>query len=130
MKRVVVGKAELIPFPRQVFPTRTIFPKMFPVPVVCSDFCGKVDRCNLRENGFSDLCKYRHKLGKLVMPVDLRWSVRFNMKKDLEKGPGEGDCWEKIRGFKACSGWLFDIRILPVSSFIEQEKLSSKSSLE
>jgi hypothetical protein len=84
MKRVVVGKAELIPLPRQAFPKRTIFPKRFPVPVICSEFCGKVDRCNLSENGFSDLCRYHRKLGKLVMPVNIKWSVRFNQKKDQE----------------------------------------------
>lgn len=84
MKRVVVGKAELISLPRQEFPTRTIFPRKFPEPIVCSEFCGKVERCNLTEKGFSDLCKYHHKLGKLVMPVDIKWSVRFNLKKDQE----------------------------------------------
>jgi hypothetical protein len=84
MKRVVTGHALLIPLERREFPTKTIFPKKFPLPVVCSDFCGKVDRCNLRENGFSDLCKYHHKLGKLVMPVNIKWSARFNLEKDQE----------------------------------------------
>ena len=84
MKRVVTGHALLIPLERREFPSKTVFPRKFPVPVVCSDFCGKDDRCNLRENGFSDLCRYRHKLGKLVMRVDLKWSARFNMRKDQE----------------------------------------------
>ncbi len=84
IKRVVAGHALLIPLERQEFPTRTIFPKKFPVPVVCSEFCGKVDRCNLLEDGFSDLCRYHSKLGKLVMPINVKWSIRFNMKKDQE----------------------------------------------
>lgn len=84
MKRVVVGKAELIPLPRQELPTQTIFPCKFPVPVVCSEFCGKVDLCKLRENGFDDLCMHHHKLSKLVMPVNIKWSIRFNIKKDQE----------------------------------------------
>ncbi len=84
MKRVVAGHALLIPLERREFPSKTVFPRKFPVPVVCSDFCGKDDRCNLRENGFSDLCRYHHKLGKLVMRVDLKWSARFNMRKDQE----------------------------------------------
>ncbi len=79
-KRIVT----LVKMPRFEGKQVTIFPKKFPVPVVCSEFCGKVENCKLRENGFSDLCKYHHKLGKLVMPVDLKWSVRFNMKKDQE----------------------------------------------
>jgi hypothetical protein len=74
----------LVSLPRFEGKQVTIFPRKFPVPVVCSEFCGKVDRCNLRENGFNDLCKYHHKLGKLVMPVDFKWSVRYNMKKDHE----------------------------------------------
>jgi hypothetical protein len=84
MKRLVAGHALLIPLERREFPTKTVFPKKFPVPIVCSDFCSKDDRCNLRENGFSDLCRYRHKLGKLVMPVNVKWSVRFNIRKDQE----------------------------------------------
>jgi len=84
MKRVVAGHALLIPLERQEFPSKTIFPEKFPVPVVCSEFCGKDDRCNLRENGFSDLCRYRHKLGKLVMPVNIKWFVRYNIRKDQE----------------------------------------------
>ncbi len=84
MKRVVTGQALLIPLERKEFPAKTVFPGKFPVPVVCSDFCGKDGRCKLRENGFSDLCRYRHKLGKLVMPVGLKWSARFNMRKDQE----------------------------------------------
>lgn len=84
MKRIVTGHALLIPLERRDFPARTVFPRKFPMPVVCSDFCGKDERCNLRENGFSDLCRYRHKLGKLVMPVDLKWSVRFNIRIDQE----------------------------------------------
>ncbi len=58
--------SEVIALERKEFPTRSIFPEKFPVPVVCSEFCGKVDRCNLRENGFSDLCKHNHLLGTLV----------------------------------------------------------------
>jgi hypothetical protein len=84
MKRVVAGHALLIPLERREFPAKTVFPKKFPVPVVCSEFCGKDHRCNLRENGFSDLCRYRHKLGKLVMPVNGKWYVRFNIRKDQE----------------------------------------------
>ncbi len=76
--------SEVIALERKEFPARTIFPEKFPVPIVCSEFCGKVDRCRLRENGFYDLCMHHHKLGKLVMPVNIKWSVRFNIKKDLE----------------------------------------------
>jgi hypothetical protein len=74
----------LVTMPRFEGKNVTIYPRKFPVPVVCSEFCGKVERCNLHENGFSDLCKHHHKLGKLVMPVDIKWSVRFNIKKNLE----------------------------------------------
>ena len=84
IKRVVTGHALLIPLERKEFPTKTVFPRKFPMPVVCSEFCGKDDRCKLRENGFSDLCRYRHKLGKLVMPVNVKWFVQFNLKKDQE----------------------------------------------
>ena len=84
MKRKVVGHAMLIAMERKEFPVKTVFPQKFPVPVVCSEYCEKVKRCNLRGSGFEDLCKYHHKLGKLVMPVDIKWSVRFNMQKDLE----------------------------------------------
>lgn len=84
MKRVVAGHALLIPMEHQEFPSKTIFPEKFPVPIVCSEFCGKVNQCNLRENGFSDLCKHSDKLGKLVMPVDIKWSIRFNLKKYRE----------------------------------------------
>ncbi len=84
IKRVVTGHALLIPLERREFPTKTVFPRKFPMPVVCSEFCGKDDRCNLRENGFSDLCRYHHKLGKLVVPVNVKWFVRFNLKKDQE----------------------------------------------
>ncbi|NJD78257.1 MAG: hypothetical protein FIB08_14390 [Candidatus Methanoperedens sp.] len=75
---------EVITLERQKFQDKTIYPKGFPVPVVCSDFCDKVNRCNLRGSGFEDLCKHHNKLGKLVYPVDIKWSVRFNMQKDLE----------------------------------------------
>jgi hypothetical protein len=84
MKRKVVGHAFLIALERHEFPTRTIFPQKFPVPIVCSEFCGKAAKCNLRESGFGDLCKYHGKHGKLVMPVDIKWSVRFNYRMDQE----------------------------------------------
>jgi hypothetical protein len=84
MKRKVVGHALLIPMERQEFPSKTVFPQKFPVPVMCAEFCDKVSRCNLRGSGFDDLCKNHHKLGKLVHPVDVKWSVRFNMKKNFE----------------------------------------------
>ncbi len=74
----------LVKMPRFEGKNVTIYPKKFPVPVVCLEFCGKVECCNLRENGFSDLCKHHRKLGKLVMPIDLKWSVRFNLNKDKE----------------------------------------------
>jgi hypothetical protein len=74
----------LVKMPRFEGKNVTVYPKKFPVPVVCSEFCDKVECCNLRGNGFSDLCKYHSKLGKLVMPVDIKWSVRFNVNKDKE----------------------------------------------
>jgi hypothetical protein len=61
-KRIVT----LVKMPRFEGKQVTIFPRKFPVPVICSELCGKVDRCNLRENGFSDLCKHSHLLGTLV----------------------------------------------------------------
>ncbi|MGB8216241.1 MAG: hypothetical protein WCE94_02975 [Candidatus Methanoperedens sp.] len=75
---------EVIILERQKFKDKTIYPKGFPIPVVCAEFCENVKRCNLRGSGFDDLCKYHHKLGKLVHPVDVKWSVRFNMQKDFE----------------------------------------------
>ncbi|CAG0982169.1 MAG: hypothetical protein OIN86_09930 [Candidatus Methanoperedens sp.] len=75
---------EVISLERQEFSQKTIYPKGFPIPVVCGEFCDKVSRCNLRGSGCEDLCKNHHKLGKLVHPVDIKWSVRFNMKKDFE----------------------------------------------
>ncbi len=75
---------EVITLERQKFQNRTIYPKNFPVPIMCSEFCGKVNQCNLVHTQFDDLCKYHHKLGKLVVPVSIKWSVRFNMKMDFE----------------------------------------------
>ncbi len=35
------------------------------------------------------------------------------------------DWWAKICSFGACSGWLFEVRVIPVSSFgVVQERLS------
>jgi hypothetical protein len=76
---------EVITLERQKFKDKTIYPKGFPIPVVCAEFCENVKKCNLRGSGFDDLCKYRHKIGKLVHPVDVKWSVRFNMQKDYEQ---------------------------------------------
>jgi hypothetical protein len=78
MKRKVAGHALLIPLERQEFPTKTVFPKKFSLPIVCSEFCDKINRCNLRENGFSDLCKHSHLLGTLVKasPVKFRRHAR------------------------------------------------------
>jgi len=75
MKKVVVGHAELIPLERQEFPTKTIFPPEFPAPVICREFCDKHSKCHLREEGIGDLCKSHDKFGKLVHPVDLKWSA-------------------------------------------------------
>ncbi|HWR26656.1 MAG TPA: hypothetical protein VN316_02140 [candidate division Zixibacteria bacterium] len=75
---------EISALERQKFQDKTIYPAGFPVPVVCGEFCNKVKRCNLRGSGFDDLCEYHHKLGKLVKPVDIKWSVRFNMDRDFK----------------------------------------------
>jgi len=68
---------------RQEFPVRTIgSPDMRPL--VCREFCDKSKSCKLIENGFPDLCRHRSKHGKLVRPVNLRWSAKFNRMKDDE----------------------------------------------
>jgi len=85
MKKVVVGHAELIPLERQEFPTKTIFPPEFPVPVVCQEFCDKHSKCHLREEGISDLCKNHNKFGKLVHPVNLKWSAWNEFRTRLPK---------------------------------------------
>ncbi len=36
------------------------------------------------------------------------------------------DWWAKIRSFGACSGWLFEVRVIPVCSFSVPERLSRK----
>lgn len=74
----------LVKMPRFEGKHVTIFPKKFPIPVVCSEFCGRVRMCHLRENGFSDLCRYRHKLGKLVMPGYGKWPNRFDLRQSKE----------------------------------------------
>ncbi len=76
--------SEVIALPRQKFQDKTIFPKNFPVPVVCSAFCDKLSKCNVVHTEFEDLCKNHHKTGKLVRPVDIKWSVRFSMKQHKE----------------------------------------------
>lgn len=75
---------EVIALDRQIFQDKTIYPRRFPIPVVCAEFCDKHGHCNLRGSGFDDLCKDHHRLGKLVVPVDVKWSVRFNIAKDKE----------------------------------------------
>ncbi len=77
--------SEVIVLERKEFPTRTVFPEKFPVPVVCSEFCGKLSKCKVLHTEFEDLCKHHNKTGKLVTPVDIKWSVRFSMKKNGEQ---------------------------------------------
>ena len=77
--------SEVIALPRQKFQDKTIFPEKFPVPVVCSEFCDKLAKCNVVHTEFEDLCKNHRKTSKLVMPVDTKWSVRFNMRDYLER---------------------------------------------
>jgi len=76
---------EVITLERQKFQDKTIFPEKFPVPIVCSEFCDKLAKCNVVHTEFEDLCKNHRKTGKLVMPVDIKWSVRFNMRDYLEQ---------------------------------------------
>jgi len=73
---------EVITLEHEKFREKTIYPKGFPVPIICLEFCNRRSGCHLRENGFGDLCKHRRKLGKLVMPVDIKWSARFNKLKN------------------------------------------------
>jgi len=79
-----IKRVTLVKMPRFEGKHATIFPKKFPVPIVCSEFCDKVRMCHLRENGFSDLCRYRHKLSKLVMPGYGKWSNRFDLRREKE----------------------------------------------
>ncbi len=77
------AQVTLVKMDRQEFQVRTIgSPDM--KPLVCREFCDKSRSCKLIENGFLDLCRHRSKHGKLVIPVNLRWSVRFNRMKDDE----------------------------------------------
>lgn len=76
--------SEVLALPRQKFQDKTIFPKKFPVPVVCSEFCDKLSKCKVVHTEFEDLCKNHRKTGKLVTPVDIKWSVRFSMKQHAE----------------------------------------------
>jgi len=71
----------LVRMPRFQGKVTTRFSKKFPVPIACKDFCSKSATCNLRNQGFTDPCKLGNKLGKLVMPVDPKWSARFNKQK-------------------------------------------------
>ncbi len=50
-------------------------------------------------------------------------------KEDLAKYLSSGfdsleDWWAKICSFGACRGWLFEVSVIPASSFSEQEKLN------
>ena len=67
------------------FPAKTIFPPEFPTPVVCQEFCDKTARCHLREEGIGDLCKNNSKFGKLVHPVNLKWSAWHKFRTKLPK---------------------------------------------
>ncbi len=55
--------------------------------------------------------------------------MRLTRKEDLAQylslsGFGSlDDWWEKIRSFGACSGWLFEVRVIPASSFSAPERL-------
>lgn len=73
MKKVVIGKAELIQLERKEFPTKTIFLPEFPVPVVCQEFCDKHSKCHLREENIGDLCRNSGKFGKLVHEAHLKY---------------------------------------------------------
>lgn len=64
---------EVISLERGDFKDMTIYPKGFPVPLVCTESCDKVDICKLRGTGFDDLCKHHNKLGELVHEVHLRY---------------------------------------------------------
>jgi len=79
-KRIVT----LVKMPRFEGKQVTIFPRKFPVPVVCSEFCDKLAKCKVVHTEFEDLCKNHHKTGKLIRPVDIKWSVRFSMKQHAE----------------------------------------------
>jgi len=85
IKKRVVGHAELVPMERQEFPSKTTFPQEFPTPVVCREFCDTHSNCHLRQNGFGDLCKQHDRLGKLVHPVDLKWSAWHEFRTRLPK---------------------------------------------
>lgn len=74
----------LVKMPRFQGSQTTIFPRNFPVLIVCSEFCGKSKACHLRENGFGDLCQHHGKFGKLVHRVNAKWSIWFNKKMDAE----------------------------------------------
>jgi len=76
---------EVITLERQEFKDKTIYPKGFPVSVMCVEFCEKHSQCNLRGSGFDDLCKNHHKLSKLVHPVDLKWSAWNSFRTRLPK---------------------------------------------
>ncbi len=75
---------EVIALEHKEFPTRTIFPEKFPVPVVCSGFCDKLSWCKVLHTEFEDLCMHHHRTGKLVTPINIKWSVRFNMRQHEE----------------------------------------------
>ncbi|KAB2945282.1 hypothetical protein [Candidatus Methanoperedens sp. BLZ2] len=63
-----------------------------------------------------------------IGPCTKKRLMRVTGKEDLTKylslsGFGSlDDWWSKIRSFGACSGWLFEVRVIPVYSFSLPER--------
>ncbi len=71
MKRIVVGKAEIISRDAVHIPKDTT--KGLPAPLVCREFCERSSKCRLVVQGIGDLCGlYRKHHGKLVKPAKIR----------------------------------------------------------